>query len=162
MVNVIYKIIERIENSLYIIYLKLRYLNKIKIGKHVFFRKHINIRIEKNSVLIIGDNCFFNNYCSINCMNYIEIGKNNLFGENVKIYDHDHKINVLNRSKSFNFGKIVIKNNNWIGSNCIILRKCRIGSNNVISCNTIVNFSIDDNNLIKNNSNIKQEKIHYI
>ncbi len=41
--------------------------------------------------LIIGDNVFMNNYCSINCLDEIEIGENTLFGEGVKLYDHNHQ-----------------------------------------------------------------------
>ena len=37
----------------------------------------------------IGDNVFFNNGTSIAAKEKIEIGDNCIFGENVKIYDHN-------------------------------------------------------------------------
>lgn len=157
----IFKVISRINNTIFKIMLKIKYGRKIKIGKKVIFRKGTNITIEKNGILEIGNNTFFNKGCSINCMNRIVIGNNNLFGENVKFYDHDHKINSKYRSHKFNYGNISIGDNNWIGSNSIILRKTNIGNGNVFSCNSIINDTVTNNKLIKIKSEIVVEDIKY-
>lgn len=158
---ILFKIIERIKNFFFKLFLKIKYGKRVEIGRNVIFRKKVNITIEKSGKLIIGDNTFFNNDCSINCMNKIKIGKNNLFGECVKIYDHDHKINTKNRSHKFNFGNIEIGDNNWVCSDCKILRKAAIGDNNVISCNSIINEKIGSNKLIKTKIKYEVEEIKY-
>ncbi len=157
----IFKIVERLNNIIYKIFLKIKYGKRIHIGKRVIFRKRVNIRVEKNGKLVIGDNSFFNNSCSINCMNKITIGNSNLFGENVKIYDHDHIINTINRSHNFNFGEVQIGNDNWIGSDSIILRKANIGNRNVISCCSIINDTIESNKLVKVKKLFDVEEIKY-
>lgn len=45
----------------------------------------------------IGDNVFFNNGTSIAAKEKIEIGDNCIFGENVKIYDHNHVFKDLQK-----------------------------------------------------------------
>ena len=68
-----YKIIKFIENVIKflkiktkIMYWKIKYGKRIKIGKNFKFRKGLVINISKNGYLEIGDNNAFNNYCSIN------------------------------------------------------------------------------------------------
>ena len=77
-------------------------------------------------------------------MNKITIGNNCLFGENVKIYDHDHIFNrqtAINK-QGFKCKEIKIGNNVWIGSNCTILKGVTIGDNSVIGAWTIVRSDI--------------------
>ena len=105
----------------------------------------------------IGDGCFFNNYCSINAKAGIKIGANCLFGENVKIYDHDH--DYKNNIYDFVRKRIEIGSNTWIASNCIILKGVNIGSRCVIAAGTIVNKNINSNNLIYQVKQIENKEI---
>ena len=124
LVFLIEKLFEKCLNKMRIFYLKLKYGKRITIGKNVIMRKKVNIEIRRNGYLEIGDNTFFNNYCSINCLEEIKIGSNNIFGESVKIYDHDHFFNNEYISISeFRTGRICIGDDNWFGSNIVILRK---------------------------------------
>lgn len=94
--------------------------------------------------LKIGDGCFFNNYCSINCHHEVIIGDNVLFGEGVKIYDHDHVFTAdygVDKSK-FKTSKVDIGNNVWLGSNAIILKGVSIGDNVVIAAGSIVTKNV--------------------
>lgn len=130
------------------ILLKILYGKKIKFGKNVQFRKGFSIIISSNGNINIGDNCFFNNYCSINALDKIRIGDNCIFGENVKIYDHNHgfnKANVLIKKQKYKTGKIVIEDNCWIGSSSIILKNVHIGKNTVVSALSKVSNDIADN-----------------
>lgn len=59
----------------------------------------------------IGNSCFFNNGCSINANKSITIGDGTLFGENVKIYDHNHRFrerDILIKEQGFTMGEIEI------------------------------------------------------
>lgn len=74
----------------YLLY-KLVYGSRLNIGKNVTWRRGFSIMKTKEAVIKIGDNCFFNNDCSIGANLLVEIGEGTLFGEGVKIYDHNHR-----------------------------------------------------------------------
>jgi acetyltransferase-like isoleucine patch superfamily enzyme len=94
--------------------------------------------------LKIGDNCFFNRNCSINCVLSIKIGKGTIFGENVKIYDHDHAFtdDYIVSLDLLISDKINIGNNCWIGSNVIILKGVSITNNVIIASGSIISHDI--------------------
>ncbi len=144
-------------------YYKLKYGKRLKLGKGIHFRKGFIVNVSKNGKVEIGDRTFFNNYCSINCHNSIKIGKNNLFGEGVKVYDHNHVFNNKNvdMEKSYKTNPIVIGNKNWFGSNVIILSKAKIGDNNVFGANTIINSEFGSNKLVKQSDKVDIKNITY-
>ena len=55
--------------------------SKIIIGNHVLFRNRARLLCHNNGIIRIGDNCFFNDGISINCMQEVTIGNNVIFGE---------------------------------------------------------------------------------
>lgn len=134
---------------------------KVDLKKKVYLGEGTNIDIGKNGKLIIkgnfncrnynnfkvtegileiGDDVFFNNGNSINCRENIIIGNNTIFGEGIKIYDHDHSIvkNTLIKNSDFKEMSVLIGGNCWICSNVIILRGSQILENTVISAGSIV------------------------
>lgn len=141
---------------------KLIYGKRIVFGKNVRFRKRFSIVIEKNGKLIIGDNCFFNNDCSINCINEIKIGSDSIFGEGVKIYDHNHVFNKsgLIKSQGFSTGKIVIGKNCWLGSNVVILKNTSIGDDCVIGAGVVFNEHLERGMIVKKSGDYYIEKIY--
>jgi len=146
-----------------IFYWKIKYGKRIKIGKNFKFRKGMIINIAEHGYLEIGDNNFFNNNCSINCHKKIVIGNENLFGENVKMYDHNHVFNdkSIDMRKTYKNGEIFIGNNNWIASDVIMLSKSNIGNRNVIAAKTLINQKYESETLIKGEKAITVEKIEY-
>ena len=136
------------------IFYKIIYGKKIKFGKGVTFRRGFSLVIENGASVEIGDGCFFNNYCSINAMEQIKIGENCLFGECVKIYDHNHVFkyeDIPIKEQGFKTGKIIIQENCWIASNVIILKGANIGKNTVIAAGEIIDNKIQNNIVVKNN-----------
>ena len=125
----------------------------ISIGDNVYLRNFLKIQIEGGQ-LKIGKNTFFNNFCSINCLYKIAIGNDCLFGEAVKIYDHNHRHQneQLIRNQGYSFGEILIGNNCWIGSNVVILKGVQIGDNVVVGANVVVYKDIASNMIIKNDN----------
>ena len=123
----------------------------IKIGENFKCRDYVRIKCTKGNISI-GDNVFLNNLCSINCRNKIDIGDNCIFGEGVKIYDHDHvyKTDSLIRESGFIEKGVAIGKNVWIGSNSIILKGVTIGDNIVIAAGTIVKKDIESGKLMYN------------
>lgn len=157
------KIIRKVKIYSKIFYFKCKYGRNLKIGKKIQFRKRFNINIAKGGFLEIGDNNFFNDDCSINVHNSIVIGDKNLFGKNVNIYDHNHVFDNKKVYMPTNFyaNKIKIGNQNWFGTNVIILNKTEIDNENVISAGVILNEKIGSNNIVKNETKLKIKKIKY-
>ena len=140
---------------------RLIYGKSLKVGKRVTFRKGFSIMIEKGAYVEIGDGSFFNNYCSISAMGKIYIGKNCLFGESVKLYDHNHvfnRENVLIKNQGYSVGKIKIEDNCWLGSDVIVTKNVTIGENTVVAAGEIVRKDISKNMLYKSNC---EEKLKY-
>ena len=131
------------------------YRSKIQIGRKSTFRRNFSVVIIGDGRIRIGDNCFFNNDCSLNSLGSISIGNGSIFGENVKIYDHNHRFrNVLLpiKEQGYSIGSVQIGDNCWIGSNVVILKNTRIGNNCVIGAGCVVSGAIPDMTIIKHNS----------
>lgn len=125
---------------------------KVKFNKNIHFRNNSTICIRNTGKLEIGENVFFNNAISINCHSQITIGKDCLFGENIKLYDHNHKFRDKKtpiRTQGFSYGEIKIGDNCWIGSNVVILKNVQIGDNVIIGANCVVTQNIPSNTIVK-------------
>lgn len=127
----------------------------LEIESGFICRRFCNFLLYPNSSLVIHKNVFFNNYCSINCLGSIEIGENTMFGESVKIYDHNHKYfndreKLIIEKDKFKIGKVVIGKNCWIGSNVVILNNVEIGDNVIVGANCLIYKSIPSNTIVKN------------
>ncbi|MDR0920956.1 MAG: acyltransferase [Lactobacillales bacterium] len=126
--------------------------NKQLIGiKNLNFRKRFQLTIDRGQV-IFGRNVFFNNDCSIHSVGKINIGNDCIFGENVKIYDHNHifksKLEPI-RIQGLSHGNVEIGNNVWVGTNVVILSGSKIGSNVVVGAGNIISGIIPDNSIVK-------------
>ena len=123
------------------------------IGKNCYFRKFCSV-VVSDGRLKIGDNFFMNNHSSLNCMGEIEIGDNCLFGEGVKLYDHNYDYRKDNglpfNKKGHRRGKISIGNNCWLGSNCVVLMGVTIGDNVIVGANTVVHKDIPSGTILVN------------
>lgn len=138
-------------------------LKKLQFGSGINLRNYINIFVGKNAELIIGDRVFMNNYCSINCLEKIEIGENTLFGEGVKLYDHNHKYGFHPEFKvehqKFNTAPIKIGKNCWLGSNVTVLKGVTIGDNCIIGANCLIYKDVPANTMVKNKTELQNEEI---
>lgn len=136
---------------------KFRHLNiengaKLNIHASVVMREFCNIFLASKANLILHQGVFFNNYCSINCLDRIEIAENSIFGEGVKIYDHNHMYSNTNlkvEKNQFTTSPIRIGSNCWIGSNVTILKGVTIGDNVIIGANCLIYKSIPSNSIVK-------------
>lgn len=139
---------------------KLIYGNKVSMGKGVTFRKCFSLCVDNNAKVKIGDDCFFNNGCSVNALECVEIGDRCIFGESVKIYDHNHKFRDKTKpmkDQGYTSGKVKIGNDCWIASNVTILKGVTIGSHCVIGANCLIYKDVPDNTIVKNSTEIIME-----
>lgn len=130
--------------------------SKLKIGRKFRARNNVSFRIYDNGIVNIGDNCFFNDGCSINCQKDIFIGDNVIFGQNVMLFDHDH--DYKNNMNDFVKANIKIGNNVWIGANSIILKGVTIGDNCVIAAGSIVKDNIEKDTLFYCKNDMKSRR----
>lgn len=130
---------------------KLIYGKKIKTSGKWTFRNRLNIMI-KGGLLELGEDVFFNNDCSLNVIDHVCIGDKCIFGENVKIYDHNHKFNMKDipiKEQPLISKEVIIGNNVWIGSNVLILAGSKIGNNTVIAAGCVVSGEVNSDTIMK-------------
>ena len=135
--NVYQAVRERVK----VLYYRMKYKKKFTHGKDLRFRDGFHVLIVDGGKVRLGNNVFFNNDCSINCMAEVTVGDNCMFGESVKIYDHNHIYADVNKpihEQGFKVGPVKIGNNCWLGSNVTILQGVTIGDNCVIGANALI------------------------
>ncbi|MBH2770194.1 acyltransferase [Serratia marcescens] len=140
-------------------HIRCRVNGRIYIG-NVKFRNGCRIFADGGKISI-SDGCFINNDCSFNAKGRIEIGENTLFGEGVKIYDHNHRIgNSYVVSKiEFDVSDVIIGRNCWIGSNVTILKGVKLADNVIIGAGSVVTKSIFEPGVyISSNGGLKKIK----
>lgn len=158
----ILKLIYHIKAIIKLCLYKVFYRSKLQVGLDFTFRKSFELMIGKKGKVVIGDNCFFNNYCTIFANKLIIIGNGTIFGEGVKIYDHNHRFRDTSKAikkQGYTDGEVHIGNHCWIGSNVILLKGTTIGDNCVIGSGCVINQCIPDNTIVKNNGTLIFEKI---
>lgn len=135
---------------------------RVCFGKETTFRSRFNLVVGRKGKIVIGNNCFFNNDCSINALNAITIGDGSIFGENVKIYDHNHRFvneDMPIKEQGYSVGTVTIGKHCWIGSNVVILKGAKIEDNCVIGAGCIVDGLIPRGSILKRKNEYCIEKI---
>lgn len=143
-------------------FFKIVYRKRLNIGKKTTWRKGLSIMISDKGTVDIGESCFFNNYCSINANEKINIGAGTIVGENVKIYDHNHKFrkkDVSIKEQGYSTEAVSIGKNCWIGSNVVILKGALIEDNCVIGAGNVIDCKVPHHTIIKRKDSLVFEKI---
>jgi len=138
-------------------------LNKgsISLGKNVSLNSYpdgiLNLSgiktYTENAKVTIGDDCIING-TMIYCVDEVIIGKTCMFGPGTKIVDNDsHRISISieERRKPPVSKPIIIKDNVWIGMDCLILKGVTIGENAIVAARTIVTKDVLPNTLVGGN-----------
>jgi acetyltransferase-like isoleucine patch superfamily enzyme len=93
----------------------------------------------------IGDHSNIGPYCYVGCAGYIQIGKNVLMGPRVSLFAENHIFSDperLIREQGVNRQGIIIEDDCWLGSGCIILDGVTIGHGSVVAAGSVVTESI--------------------
>ena len=133
-------------------YYKMVYGSKFLFGTHFKFRGAFRLYFHDKSRIEFGNNVFLNNYFSATAIDSIKIGDNCIFGEGVKIYDHNHSFkdtSIPIVEQPLNSRAVVIGNNCWIASNMTIIAGAHIGDNCVIGANCLVYKDIPSDTIMK-------------
>ena len=133
---------DRISNSVII---RINGKGRIIIGDNVEIRENVILNVSCGGTISIGNNVFINDMCCLNSRDKIYIKDDVLFGQGVKVYDHDHDYRSDNFKQNFTHNPVTINEEVWICSNVIILKGCSIGSKSVIAAGTIVRDNVSSN-----------------
>jgi acetyltransferase-like isoleucine patch superfamily enzyme len=95
---------------------------KLILGDNVVLRRGIHLNIEKNGLLILGDDVYIGDNCSITSKCQIQIREKTRIGNNTIFLDTDfhYMIDKVTCEIKNNAGPIDIGIGNWIGSHCVI------------------------------------------
>lgn len=159
---ILIKLLCHIHAAFQLVFYRLVYGQKLSFGKGSTFRRGFSLMIGKNGRVSVGRNCFFNNGCSLNCLNAISIGEGSIFGENVKIYDHNHRFSDFTKTikeQGYSVGEVSIGAHCWIGSNVTILKGTSIGERCVIGAGCVISGAVEPGTLVKQGENLVMEPV---
>lgn len=128
----------------------IRYPGGIVLGNNVNIGRYVAISTEiKDACLSIGNNTQVNKNVLIDFSGNVEIGENVVISSDVKIFSHSH--GYFPKSKPIG-KKLIIRNNVWIGSNCLILENVGyIGEGSIIAAGSIVTKRVDKETIVGGN-----------
>ena len=142
------------------------YSGKISIGFRSCIRGSLEIQRE-NGTIEIGNNCYVGDHSRIWAAKSIKIGNNVLIAHNVNIFDNDtHPTDYKERQadaeniiwkgtrsnfSSLNSSPVEIRDDAWIGCNCIILKGVHIGERSIIAAGSVVTKDVPPNTMVAGN-----------
>lgn len=153
--------------------LMLKALYRVIYGRHLTWGKNLHMRkgfqatcdrsdSGKVGRIVIGDNVFFNNGCALHAMDLITIGDETIFGENVSVYDHNHRFSdptLAIKEQGYSTAPVSIGRHCWIGSNVTVLKGATIGDNCVIGAGCVISGDIPANSVVRLDSALRIEQV---
>ena len=131
-------------------------------GKRFHMRRAFQLTIENGGRVVLGDDVFFNDFCALHARKSITIGDGTIFGENVRIYDHNHRFadpTTPIKDQGYSEAAVSIGKHCWIGSSVTILKGVTIGDNVVVGAGCVVVKDIPDNVIVRQNTELVIEEI---
>jgi acetyltransferase-like isoleucine patch superfamily enzyme len=147
--------------------------SKIKIGHNVELRRNIELRAHKSAKLILGNNMRIDRGVRIIAMNgkdvdihdgtriglyvvmnggdTIDIGKNVLISGFVYLQTSLHEYKNKEESikeQGYRYGKIIIKDDVWIGAHAVILPGTILGKGSIVGSNAVVNINVNQYEIV--------------
>lgn len=122
--------------------------HKIIFGSCCVIQDDVDFRLwqpfNDSSYIKLGEKVFIGHACEFVCNTKIVIGNNCLIASKCTINDTGHE---FNRNAYINLQpiiskEIIIEDDVWIGTSCVILRGITIGKGTVIAAGSVVNKSI--------------------
>lgn len=111
-----------------------------------------NERIARNQGVEIGERCNIQNVSFGSEPFLISIGNHVQITDGTKIFTHGGSFILRDKYPDIDFfGKVVIKDNVYIGNNCLIMPGVTIGSNVLVAAGSVVTKSVPDNVVIGGN-----------
>ena len=131
---------------------------KIYVGDNVTIHgvsTFTGAKVFEQPTLTIGNNSFLGYQLSVSVGRDVTIGNDVMIGNRVTLFAYDlHPTNPKQRhlpATPESSRPIVIKDNVWIGDNCIIMKGVKIGEGAVVAAGSVVTMNIPSNCLALGN-----------
>lgn len=122
---------------------------QLELGEDVTLRSFVSLEVGHGASLKLDNRVFFNDHCTIRCGHHIEVGKDTMFGDGVRLFDHNHQYSNYHVEKiAFDNAPIRIGKNCWIGANSVILKGVTIGDNVIIGAGSVIHKDVPSNSLV--------------
>jgi acetyltransferase-like isoleucine patch superfamily enzyme len=121
----------------------------IKIGKNCEIYDGV-IFLPYGGGIVIGDNCSFNHYCVIHGHGGLTIGNGVRIASHTVVIPANHNYNDRHRyiyKQGETYKGIIIEDDVWIGTNCVILDGITISQGCVIGAGSVVARSTEPNGI---------------
>lgn len=119
----------------------------IEIGDYVSIMKNCYLYAHDHGFLIIGNNFSMNTNVQLGASHgKIIIGKNCAIGPNCVLRAADHEFsnpNIPFNQQGHQYGTIIIEDDVWIASNCVITRNTTIGIGSVVAAGSVVTKDVE-------------------
>lgn len=130
--------------------------NDVTIGRGTMIRPSSYYGKDLGKGLVIGDNSSIGPYGYIGCSGKITIGNNVMIGPRCSFFAENHvfedKCSTIKSQGVFQKG-IIVEDDCWIASNCIILDGVTIGKGSVIGAGTLISKSIPAESIVVDKRN---------
>jgi len=129
--------------------LRIEYPINVEIGSNSYFGLNCKIYASEFSKIVIGSKVTFNSNVMVNARGKgsILIGNDVLIGPNVVLRSSNHSFKDVKRKiidQGMTEGEIIIEDDVWISSNCVILPNCKIGKGAIIAAGAIVTEDVKE------------------
>ena len=128
------------------------YGRSVTWGRALHFRRGFQITVEAGGRIAIGDDVFFNNGCALHARRLITIGSGTIFGENVHVYDHNHRFADPTRpikEQGYSEAETTIGAHCWLGSGVTVLKGAHIGDGCVIGAGCVISGEVPDGTVVR-------------
>lgn len=123
----------------------IKFGNNVSIGKNAIIRPTNLYGGEIGEGLEIGDNSNIGPYSYIGCSGYIKIGNNVMMSPRVSLYAENHNFSdssIPMKKQGVTREQIIIEDDCWLASNCVILAGVTIGQGSIIASGSVVTKDI--------------------
>lgn len=124
----------------------------VTIGDGVLVRRCCSVWLGPDGEVTLGDRVFLNTGCSILCRGRVSVGADTLFGEGVRVVDHNHKFRDPDtpvRDQGFTVGEVRVGRNCWVGSGVILLKGADIGDHCVVGAGCVVSGPVPPHTVVR-------------
>lgn len=131
--------------------IKCNWPNKLILGSECKIQDRVDFRIwqpfDNYSYIKLGDKVFIGHACEFVCNEKIIIGNNCLIASKTTFNNtgHEYKINMNINLQPITSKAIILEDDVWIGTSCVILQGVTVGTGSVIAAGSVVNKSIPPN-----------------